>query len=135
MRGDAISPKSTLVKVALDTNILLDMTRLKIDVFDQLSGLVGNALLVVPIQVKQELQTLAVERGKDGMAARFALESLPNHGVKVVPATGERGDDALVDLAQKGYIIATNDKALRQSLKNNPQRAIVVRQSKYLAWN
>lgn len=135
MRGDTISPKTTLVKVALDTNLLLDMARLKIDVFDQLSGLVGNALLVVPIQVKQELQTLSVERGKDGMAARFALESLPKHGVKVVPATGERGDDALVDLAQKGYIIATNDKALRQSLKNNPQRAIVVRQSKYLAWN
>jgi rRNA-processing protein FCF1 len=112
----------------------MDMTRLKIDLFDQLTGLVGNALLVIPIQVKQELQTLSIERGKTGLAARFALESLKKNGVKIVPATGERGDDALVDLAQKGYIIATNDKALRQSLKNNPQRAIVVRQSKYLEW-
>lgn len=122
------------MKVALDTNLLLDMTRLKIDVFDQLVELVGNALIVVPIQVKQELQTLGVERGKTGLAARIALETLTKNKVKVVSANGGTGDEALVELASKGYVIASNDKALRQSLKNAPQRAIVVRQSKYLAW-
>ncbi|MEK6970356.1 MAG: PIN domain-containing protein [archaeon] len=122
------------MKIALDTNLLLDMTRLKIDVFDQLMGLAGNATLVVPIQVRQELQTLSIERGKTGSAARVALEALSTHRVKTVSATGENGDEALQELAQKGYIIASNDRALRQSLKNNPQRAIVVRQSKYLVW-
>ena len=118
----------------MDTNLLLDMTRLKIHVFEQLKELVGNCVLTVPIQVKQELQTLSIEKGKTGTAARVALEGLSHYKVKVVPANAERGDEALRELAQKGYIIATNDKALRQSLKNAPQRAIVVRQSKYLAW-
>ncbi len=126
--------KPETLRVALDTNILLDMTRLKIDVFAGVRGLVGSCVFCVPIQVKQELQTIAIEKGKDGVAARVALESLSTYQVKVVPATAEGGDQALRELAQKGYIVATNDKGLRQSLKNTPQRVIVVRQSKYLAW-
>lgn len=122
------------VNVALDTNILLDMTRLKIDVFHGIRELVENCVFCVPIQVKQELQTLSVEKGKVGVAARVALESLSTYRVKTVAATAEGGDQALRELAQKGYIVATNDKALRQSLKNTPQRVIVVRQSKYVAW-
>lgn len=120
--------------MALDTNILLDMTRLKIDVYAGIRELLGNCTFCAPIQVKQELQTLAIEKGKDGVAARVALESLATYKVKVVPADAEGGDQALRELAQKGYIVATNDRKLRQSLKNTPQRVIVIRQSKYLAW-
>lgn len=120
--------------VALDTNLLLDMTRLKIDIFDQIRALVGNCVLVVPIQVKHELQTLSAERGKTGAAASVALESLIHYRVKIIPATGAGADTAMRELAEKGVIVATNDRALRQSLKNAPQRAIVVRQSKYLTW-
>jgi rRNA-processing protein FCF1 len=122
------------VNVALDTNILLDMVRLKIDIFAGIHDLVGNCTFCVPIQVKQELQTLSIEKGKHGAAARVALESLSTYHVKIVSATGEGGDQALRELAQKGYIVATNDRTLRQSLKNTPQRVIVVRQSKYVAW-
>ncbi len=111
------------------------MTRLKIDVFEGIRTLVGNCLFVVPIQVKQELQTLAIEKGKTGVAARVALEGLSQYKVKVVSADAENGDQALRELSKKGYIIATNDKALRQSLKNAPQRFIVVKQSKYIGWN
>ena len=127
-------PDSSSQLVALDTNLLLDMTRLKIDIFAQIQDLVPNAQLIAPIQVKQELQTLSIERGKTGAAARVALESLQKYRVKIVPVTAGSGDEALRRLAEKGAIVATNDKALRQSLKNAPQRAIVVRQSKYLDW-
>ena len=64
----------------------------------------------------------------------MALESLTQYHVKIVSADAETGDEALKELAQKGYLVATNDRALRQSLKNAPQRVIVVRQSKYLAY-
>jgi len=120
--------------VALDTNFLLDMVRLKIRIEEGIQELVGNHVLVMPIQVKQELQTLSTEKGKNGVAARIALEFLAKNKVKIVSASGESGDQALRELAQKGYIVATNDKDLRQSLKNTPQRVIVVRQSKYVAW-
>lgn len=120
--------------MALDTNILLDAVRLKIRVVEDIRVLVGNCTIVVPIQVKQELQTLSTEKGKNGLAARIALETLSQNGIKTVSASGEGGDQALVDLAQKGYIVATNDRGLRQSLKNTPQRVIVIRQSKYVAW-
>ncbi|MFH0970521.1 MAG: hypothetical protein V1776_03610 [Candidatus Diapherotrites archaeon] len=131
--GDAII--ATYGKgVAFDTNILLDMTRLKIDIFDQIHSLVGDAPLSIPIQVKQEIQTLSIEKGKTGSAARVALDALKKYHIKVISAIGETGDEALRDLAKKGYVIATNDRGLRQSLKNAPQRPIVVRQSKYLDW-
>lgn len=120
--------------IALDANMLLDMTRLKIHLVEQLETLLGAHTLIVPTQVKHELDTLALKRGKNGAAARVALEFLRQHKVKVVPAHASNGDQALLQFAQKGAIIATNDKALRQTLKNAPQRAIVVRQSKYLAW-
>lgn len=89
---------------------------------------------MIPIQVMQELQTLSTERGKTGVAARIALELIKKRKVKIVSPTASSGDQALRELAAKGYIIVTNDRGLRQSLKNAPQRAIVVRQSKYLAW-
>jgi rRNA-processing protein FCF1 len=113
---------------------LLDITRLKIRVLEQIPELVGGCIIVIPIQVKHELETLAAERGKTGIAARVALEVLQKNHIRIVSATAQNGDQALQELSKKGYIIATNDKALRQSLKNAPQRAIVVRQSKYLAW-
>ena len=102
--------------------------------FEQLEQLVGTTTWVVPIQVVKELETFSRERTKLGVAARIALELIKKRGLKTVSATAMSGDDALRDLAAKGYIIVTNDRALRQSLKNAPQRAIVVRQSKYLAW-
>ncbi|MEK6821187.1 MAG: PIN domain-containing protein [archaeon] len=120
--------------IALDTNILLDITRLKLQVIDQLLELAGSLPLVIPIQVKHELQALSLERDKTGTAARVALDVLSQNHIKVVPAEGATGDDALHELAQKGYIVATNDRLLKQTLKKAPQRVIVVRQSKYLDW-
>ncbi len=120
--------------VALDTNILLDMTRLKIDIFDQILGLVGSCELQIPIQVKQELEKLAKTQGKDGTAAKVALNALNQYKIRVLEVFGSNGDEALRELSKKGAIIATNDRELRQSLKNAPQGTIVIRQSKYLAW-
>lgn len=120
--------------VALDANILLDITRLKIDFFDQIIGLVGNCSLVIPIQVEKEIEKISKEKGKSGSAARTALALIKAKKIAVIPVEAENGDEALIQLSQKGIIIVTSDKGLRQSLKKAPQGTILVRQSKYLAW-
>jgi rRNA-processing protein FCF1 len=123
-------------QVALDANILLDMTRLKIDIFDQILSLAGKRPyeLQIPIQVKQELEMLARTHGKDGTAAKVAIKAIAIYQIRVLDMVAKDGDEALQKLSQKGAIIATNDRGLRQSLKNAPQGTIIVRQSKYLAW-
>lgn len=124
----------TRPRVALDTNILLDITRMKLNLFDQLDELVGAHTLVVPIQVKHELESFSTSRGKIGVAARVALELIEKRKIRVILVIAGRGDDAMRLMGEEGCIIVTNDRALRQSLKNAPQRAIVVRASRHLEW-
>ena len=121
--------------VALDTNFLMDMVRLKIDIFAQIREKVPNAQLVVPFQVKKELEGISTEKGKHSIAAKVALLALEIYGVKVLPGKARGGDAALELLCRKGAIIATSDTKLKQSLKNAPQGVLIIRQSKYVDWN
>lgn len=121
--------------VALDANFLMDMVRLKIDIFQQIREKVPHASLVVPQQVKKELEGIAREKGKQSTAAKVALLALEVYGVKVLPGKARDGDAALELLCRKGAIIATSDAKLKQSLKNAPQGVLIIRQSKYVDWN
>ncbi|QQR92846.1 MAG: hypothetical protein IPJ89_01210 [Candidatus Iainarchaeum archaeon] len=121
--------------VALDTNFLLDMVRLKIDIFQQIREKVANPSFVVPQQVKKELEGIASQKGKQSTAAKVALLALEIYGVSVLPGKAKGGDAALELLSRKGVIIATSDAGLKQSLKNAPQGVLIIRQSKYVDWN
>jgi rRNA-processing protein FCF1 len=121
--------------IAFDTNFLLDMVRLKIDIFDQIHTMVGKAQLVVSQPVRGELESLSLKKDKNGMAARVALVALDVYGVKTLPTKAQTGDASLKELAKaKEAIIATSDAKLKQSLKNAPQGVLVIRQSKYVDW-
>ena len=125
---------SKSLQIALDANFLMDMVRLKIDVFDQIHSLIGKPQLVIPAPVFHELESLAQKKGKHAIAAKVALIALDVYGVKTIPTRAKTGDAALRELAAKGTVIATSDQGLKQSLKNAPQGVLIIRQSKYVDW-
>ncbi len=128
-----MSPPQTL-QIALDTNFLLDMVRLKIDIFQQIREKVGNPSFAVPVAIKKELDKISHQKGKHSMPAKVALLAIGIYGVKIISTTSKTGDASLQEMAEKGAIIATSDHELKQSLKNAPQGVLVIRQSKYVDW-
>jgi len=100
--------------IALDTNILLAIEKFKINLFGELRGVFGrNALIVLPSEVEKELEKL----GKKNAGARIAKSILKNEGIKIVKTDAKDADSALIELAEKNAVIATNDKKLRKKIK------------------
>ena len=103
--------------IALDANMLLSIEQFKVDVLSQIKLLEGRVKFVIPFQVWKELQSLK-KRGKTlEKRVKIAEQLIKKRKVKRVRVTAENADKALVKLAEKGAIVATNDKALKKEIK------------------
>ncbi|MFH1391791.1 MAG: PIN domain-containing protein [Candidatus Diapherotrites archaeon] len=118
-------------KVVLDTNMLLNIARFNIDVFQETKKMLGNIEFLVPKQVMQELDKLA-EQGqtlkKEVNIAKMAIE---NNNVKIIEIEARDADEALKKMASES-IIATNDKELKDSVREMNGRVLYLRQRKFL---
>ncbi len=117
--------------VALDTNMLLNIKRFNADVFAQARALLGSCEFVAPEQVVFELEKMALRGMKLRKEAAVARELMAKNGVKVVKSDFSGADEALKKLALKA-IVATNDKALKDSVKELGGKVLQLRQRKYL---
>ena len=103
--------------IALDANMLLSIEQFKVDVLSQIKMLEGRVKFVIPFQVWKELQGLK-KRGKTlEKRVKIAEQLIKKRQVKRVKVEAENADQALVKLAEKGAIVATNDKALKKEIK------------------
>lgn len=124
-------PTESKTKVALDTNMLLAIEQLGVDVFFQIEEKFGkDTETCMPKQVLEELEKF--EKGKLGTETGIALEEIKTHKAKVVEIDAETADKALEKMAKDGYIIASNDKALRKRIKGFGGTVIYLRQSRFL---
>lgn len=100
--------------VALDTSALMMPVELDLRVFDELDRVIGDADLVVPQPVLEELRGLAEGAGTEGRAARVGLD-LARKRCGVVDTDAAAADDALTELAVEQRIdyVVTNDLPLR----------------------
>ncbi|MEM4256872.1 MAG: PIN domain-containing protein [Candidatus Diapherotrites archaeon] len=119
------------IKVALDTNMLLNITKFKVDVFSEIKKLFGTVYFCVPKPVLAELEKLSKNKGKKGAEARIALSLLSKKQIKIVSLENLSADDALLKLAEH-CIIATNDKKLISSIKINGGKVLFLRQRKFV---
>ncbi|MBI5046992.1 nucleotide-binding protein, partial [Candidatus Micrarchaeota archaeon] len=107
----------------IDTNFLLIPFQFKIDIFSELHYLIEtNFTPVIPSGVVDELKKLSKGKGKEGMAARFALKVLEvyskNNKLKILKSEGLVDDWILEKVKSKGdFIVCTNDTPLRTKLK------------------
>lgn len=117
------------VKLVFDTNMLMYVEKLRLDVFEEAHKMFGRVEFYVPKQVLEELQELG-KSAKNRAAIRVAENLLERHNVKEVVIKAEKADSALQKLAKLGYVVATNDKDLKAKLKGH---VLSIRQRKYLA--
>ncbi len=99
----------------VDTNVLMYIYLNKADVIGQLREFGFNKFFVTA-SVKRELEKLESSlRGKEKVAARFALKLLDHFEIV---ETESEGDPSLLEAAQKyGCILITNDKELKKRAK------------------
>ncbi|MFP4590662.1 MAG: PIN domain-containing protein [Halobacteriales archaeon] len=99
--------------VALDTSALTMPVELDVRLFDELERHLGAVEPVAPEAVRDELERLAVGRGRVRTAARVGLDLLERR-CRVLETTASIADEAVLELATTGPAthLATADREL-----------------------
>jgi rRNA-processing protein FCF1 len=114
-------------KVLLDTNFLIDIVRFRIGL-EEIERLVdGQYKLLTLDRVMEELKSIGNKN------AEVALKLVEVGNIGIVRAKEKNVDKALIDLADKDTIVATNDIILREKLKALGSNVIYLRAKKHLA--
>lgn len=118
-------------KILLDTNFLIDLFRFKIGMEE-----IGNLLtepyeFFIPTSVIKELKKISMSKGNDSKYAKLALRLAEGNRMKTIESI-KMADKAIVDLADKDTLVATNDMELRKTLKRLRIKTIYLRGRKYL---
>ena len=117
-------------KVALDTNMLLAIKKLKIDIFEEIKESIGKAEFLIPVQVIKEMQKLSEKNKNMEKASNIALQLIKKNKAKEIQSKEKDADKALIELAKKGIIIATNDKELKKKVLKVKGKILNIRKRK-----
>ena len=110
--------------IVLDTNIILDTIKFKVDLFAELKRICNfNCTIAILDKTLKELENKP--------NSKLAFELLKKKKVKIIKTDKGYVDKLLLKL-NKNYIIATNDKELKNKLKKDNKKIITLRQKKYL---
>lgn len=113
------------IKVLLDTNFLLTMVRQKIHGLEEIQSKVPAEFYTLS-RVIFEIKGLAKTDKKIANESKIVDQILKNNNVKILDSTIDDVDSELVTLS-KDYVIATNDKYLRQRVKKEGGKSIFIR--------
>jgi len=109
-------------RIILDTNFLIYCSEYKIDFFTEIDRIYSLPYkLAVLSRTIEELEK--VKPKKLSLIKKFIEK------IEVIPSTEKHVDKDLIELSEKGDIIATQDQELKRKLKGH---VIVIRQKKYL---
>jgi len=124
------------MKIILDTNFIMIPSMFKIDIFSEIDRICdfNYDLCVVDKTVDELDKVIKEQRGKFKIAARLALIFIKNKGIKIIKTKSDGiVDDIIVELAEKDkMVVATQDKGLRERLKEKGVNLIGMRQKKQL---
>ncbi|HLC92836.1 MAG TPA: hypothetical protein VJH23_03940 [archaeon] len=120
-----------LMVVAFDTNMLLNIERFGVDIFRQAREMFGRVEFVVPLEVVKELDGLSNEGQKLKKEAKIAKIAMEKNMAKVVDFGQKNADLALLKMAPEA-VIGTNDKELKDSVRELSGRVLILRQRKFL---
>ena len=125
----------TFRKILLDTNFLMGCAQFKVDIFSEIERICHfNYRLYVLDKTIDELNNIIKnQRGKQKDAAKIALQLLKIKNVEEIKDNSEKyADEAILEHAKKGWLVATQDKDLKRKLINQGISVIVIRQKKVL---
>ena len=120
-------------KIILDTNFLMIPYQFNVDIFEEISRIMEEEYeLIIFDKMIDELEKIAELKGKDAAAARIALSLIKKKEVKIISTNEKTVDNAIIDSVDENTIVATNDKVLKEKLKNKNIKIIYLRNKKYL---
>ena len=131
MASDRIWRNPKERRVILDSSSIMMLFEYSIDLEDEITRLLGKVEIIVPKPIVEELIFLSENgKGRKKRLAKPALELIKDY--KVIESTG-KGDDSVFNLAKKiNAVVVTNDKELRNRLKEENLRSIFLRGKKRL---
>ena len=119
-----------LSKIMLDTNFLLTMVRYKIHGFEEINAKIPAEFFVLS-RVMWEMEMKARDDKKIKNELRIVNAILKANNVKEIDSRLESADDELMQLS-KDYVVATNDKELRERIKSFGGRSIYIRSLSFI---
>ena len=122
-------------EIILDTNFLLIPYEFKVDIFAEIDRICDSKYeLCIFCQTIDELKKIIKEqKGKNSIAARLALSLIKQKSLKILN-NSESGyvDDSILKYCNRNTIVATQDKELKNKLKEKEIKIIFLRNKKYL---
>ena len=122
-------------RIILDTNFLLIPYNFKVDIYEEIKRIVHDECLICIIdRTRYELdKILNTQKGKDKAAAKFALDLIDKKKPESIITENQHVDESILLLAeQEDCIVATQDKELKDKLKQLKRKIIVLRQKNHL---
>jgi len=117
-----------LRRVILDTNFLLVPAREDVDIFSELERACPSGVRFAMMEGSRiELELLAARGGKERAQVKLANTVIRAKKVEQILHQVQSVDDAIVDEAQRGDIVATMDLKLRRRLKEKGVDVAVLR--------
>ena len=123
-------------EIILDTNILMAISQFKLDILSEISTFVDfNYKIKILDKTLDELgKILAEQKGKNKLAAKFALLFIQRTKISKIKTEEGGVDDLLVKKAAQGSIVLTQDQELKRRIKDVGGKILTIRQKKKLVW-
>ena len=122
------------MKILLDTNFLLIPVQFKVDIFAEIDRIMDEPyrLYVLEKSIEELKKIVKEQKGKHKEAANIALKLIKQKSLNTIKnSTNDSVDDIIVEIGEE-YTIATQDKELKQRLKEKNIKVITLRGKKYL---
>lgn len=114
-------------KILLDTNFLTAPFQLSFSLFDEIDRIYPHAEVCTIEDAVQEAKS--IEQGK---YKQLVPQLIEKEDIEVFETKGEgEVDDLLVDICEE-FIVATNDKELKERILEKGQPVIIIRQKNHL---
>ena len=118
-------------KIILDSNLLIESVKNKIDLFGQIKTAFVDVQIITSKSIIDELEKIAERNDRHALAARIALQLVKINNIKI-KKTDSKGDKSLLELCDDSSILITQDRELRKICKIRGFKAGYIRQKKYL---
>ena len=120
-------------KILLDTNFLLAVFELKIDIFAEIARVCDfpYTLFILDRTLEEVENLIKSSLLSKRQVAKWALQLIKIKKIQILPTHDLRSvDDILVDM--DGSIVATNDVVLKRRLRQKGMQILTIRQKKYV---
>lgn len=117
------------IKIILDANAIIYIAKYKINFLEYLDELLQKPYRLFTTQsVLNELKKISQKKSKNAAYAKIALKLIEKHKIEILNYESKSADDDIVKIANKDWMVLTNDKKLKEILKNLGTKVISVRQ-------